>query len=76
MSYSPCNGIPEADAETERVAKGVTNPFETSFKPLIDEMNAAKAELDRRCDAAGRECELWSALLGGNWRADWRRSAV
>lgn len=49
-----------ANGETERVAKGVTNPFETSFKPLIEEMNDAKVELERRCDAASRECELES----------------
>lgn len=33
-----------ADGETETVANGVTNPFETS---LIDEMNGAKAGLER-----------------------------
>lgn len=45
-----------ANGETERVAKGVINPFETSFKPLIEEMNDAKVD---RVGATLRCGESW-----------------
>lgn len=58
MSYLADGEMTVADGETGRVAKGATNPFETSFKPLIDEMNNSKGELERRCAVASRECKL------------------
>lgn len=63
IRYSNPTSVVTADIETARVAKGVTNPFETRFKPLIDEINNGKGELERRCAVASRECMFQSNSL-------------
>lgn len=55
--------VVEADIQTARVAKGVTNPFKTRFKPLINDINNGKGELERRCTVASRECMFQSHSL-------------
>lgn len=51
-------GTEGADSKIERVAKGVTNPFETRFKPLIGEISSGNGELERRCAVASRQCKF------------------
>lgn len=41
---------------------GITNPFVTSFKPLIDDIAAAKGELEQRAAVASHECMFNVAL--------------
>lgn len=52
------NGTEGANSEIVRVAEGVTNPFETRFKPLIGEISSGNGELERRCAVASRQCKF------------------
>lgn len=42
----------------ERVGKGISNPFEAKFGPLIEDINDKKRELERRVGVANDECLL------------------
>lgn len=60
MSYlAIVNGtrVEDADCKIARVAKGITNPFETRFRPLIQDIASGKAELERFAAVAGHECK-------------------
>lgn len=48
--------VAAAEIQTERVAGGITNPFETSFKPLIENIRSSKAELEGLASVANHEC--------------------
>lgn len=42
----------------ERIAGGITNPFEVRFKPLIADIKDGRAKLEELAAVASRECRL------------------
>lgn len=42
----------------ERIAGGITNPFEVRFKPLIADIKDGRAKLEELAAVASRECML------------------
>lgn len=48
--------VAAAEIQTERVTGGITNPFETSFKPLIENIKSSKVELEDLASVANHEC--------------------